>query len=238
MDQALTAAFAITLTGIAAGFVLLPGSPAIGIIGPGSLLLVVWYVFGSRAVLRHSAVMQATILETEIVLPTDAAGSAREAQPLSIRRAMWRFLLGTVMVSITAPIFAISSENAVELTGLSESFVGVVVLGIATSLPEAVASLAALRIQAYDLAVANLFGSNAANMLMFAPLDLLSSEPLLGSVQSVHAFTGLISIVMMALALGAIVLNAKRSLALLEPSTGLIVLTYVVSIAVVMGWGG
>ncbi len=239
LDQALTATFAITLTSIAAGFVLLSASPLVGIIGPGSVLLLAWYVVGSRAVLRHSAVMQATVVETEITTPTQPEPVQAAADPRGgLRSAVWRFALGTVVVCITAPIFAVSSQAAVELTGLTESFVGVVVLGVATSLPEAVASLAALRIQAYDLAVANLFGSNAANMLMFAPLDLLTPTPILASVGSIHAFTGLASIIMMALALGAIVLRAKRRLVLLEPSSGLIVLTYLVSIAIVMGWSG
>jgi cation:H+ antiporter len=239
LDQALAATFAITLTSIAAGFVLLGPSPAVGFVGPGSLILLVGYLVGSRAVLRHSAVMQATVVETEIT-PHQVAveGGEKPEIPVSMKKAIWHFILGAVIVSVTAPLFAISSESAVELTGLSESFIGVLVLGIATSLPEAVASLAALRIQAYDLAVANLFGSNAVNMLMFMPLDLVyTPSSILGAVGPVHAFTGLASIVMMAIALGAIVLRAKRTFALLEPSSGLIMLIYVVSVAVVMQWG-
>jgi cation:H+ antiporter len=48
---------------------------------------------------------------------------------------------------------------------------GTWLVGLATSLPELVTSLAAVRLRAYDLAVGNLFGSNALNMTIFAVLD-------------------------------------------------------------------
>ncbi len=235
LDQALPATFAIVLTSIAAGFVLLSAPPLLGTVGSGSLLLLAAYMVGSRVVLQHSVVVQATVVETEITPQTaDREDRSVEAGP-STARVVWKFVLGTVVVSVTAPLFAISAANAVELSGLTESFVGVLVLGVATSLPEAVASLAALKIRAYDLAVANLFGSNAINMVMFLPLDLLyAPSPILAIADPVHAFTGLASIVMMALALGAIVVRAKRTLGV---SSGLIVLTYLLSVFAVMRWG-
>ena len=235
LDQALTATFAISLTSIAAAFVLLSPSPVVGWVGPGSLLLFWAYVLGSRAVLRHSAVQ--TVVETEITPPLPA-GAKGLAKATSMRGAVVRFVLGAILVSVTAPLFALSAERAVELTGLSASFLGVLILGVATSLPEAVASLAAVRIKAYDLAVANLFGSNAVNMLMFLPLDLMyTSSSMFSALEPVHAFTGLVSILMMSLALSAIVLRAKRPAQGFEPDSVLIVITYVIALVVIMRWG-
>ncbi len=233
LDQTLSAAFAISLTAIAGGFVLLATPLSFGLFGPGSLLLLVAYLAGSRAILKHTLAAEAA---------GGAAGASLSPHPTaetagSMQKAVWMFLLGTVLVTVTAPIFAVSAEGAVELTGLTESFVGVIVLGVATSLPEVVTSLAALRIGAHDLAVGNLFGSNAINMVMFAPLDLVTPNPILAAVDPVHAFAGFASIVMMALALGAIGLRNRRKLTLLEPGSGLIILTYIVSVAMVMRWG-
>ena len=238
LDQALTATFAISLTSIAAGFVLFSSSSVVGWVGPGSLLLFVTYVLGSRAVLRHSSGVQQTVVETEITtLPSGKGGEESETRPIC--GAIIRFVIGAILVSVTAPLFAVSAENAVELTGLSASFLGVLVLGVATSLPEVVTSLAAVRIKAYDLAVANLFGSNAVNMVMFLPLDLMhTSSPILASVGPVHAFTGLVSILMMSLALTAIVLRARRPANGFGPDSVLIVVTYVVALGIIMGWGG
>ena len=229
LDQALSATLAISLTAMAAGFVLLATPLAIGRFGPGSVLLITTYLVGSRAILRH----------------TTAGDGGGEAAPdddpgpgWSLRKAAGIFVVGTVVVTVSAPVFGLAAEGAVELTGLTESFVGVIVLGVATSLPEVVTSLAALRIGAHDLAVGNLFGSNAINMVMFVPLDLLTPGSILAAVDPVHAFVGLASILMMGLALAAIALRSRRPLSLLEPSSGLIILTYIVAVVIVMGWGG
>ena len=229
LDQVLSATLAISLTAMAAGFVLLATPLAIGRFGPGSVLLITTYLVGSRAILRH----------------TTAGDGGGEAAPdddpgpgWSLRKAAGIFVVGTVVVTVSAPVFGLAAEGAVELTGLTESFVGVIVLGVATSLPEVVTSLAALRIGAHDLAVGNLFGSNAINMVMFVPLDLLTPGSILAAVDPVHAFVGLASILMMGLALGAIALRSRQRLSLLEPSSGLIILTYIVAVVIVMGWGG
>lgn len=229
LDQALSATLAITLTAMAAGFVLLATPLAVGRLGPGSLLLITTYLVGSRAILRHTASADGG---------EEPSPDADDGPEWSLRKAAGIFLVGTVVVTVAAPVFGLAAEGAVELTGLTESFVGVIVLGVATSLPEVVTSLAALRIGAHDLAVGNLFGSNAINMVMFVPLDLLTPASILATVDPVHAFVGLASIVMMGLALGAIALRSRRRLSLLEPSSGLIILTYVVSVMIVMGWGG
>ena len=230
LDQALSATLAISLTAMAAGFVLLATPLAVGRFGPGSFLLITTYLVGSRAILRHTTAGDGG---GEEAAPDDDGGPA-----WSLRKAAGIFLVGTVVVTVSAPVFGLAAEGAVELTGLTESFVGVIVLGVATSLPEVVTSLAALRIGAHDLAVGNLFGSNAINMVMFVPLDLLTPGSILAAVDPVHAFVGLASILMMALALGAIALRSRRRLSLLEPSSGLIILTYIVAVVIVMGWGG
>jgi hypothetical protein len=54
-----------------------------------------------------------------------------------------------------------SRESIVATSGVSQTFVGVSTLAVATSFPELVASLSAVRLGAFDLAVGNLFGSNA-----------------------------------------------------------------------------
>ena len=229
LDQALSATLAISLTAMAAGFVLLATPLAIGRFGPGSVLLITTYLVGSRAILRHTTAGDGG----GEAAPDDDAGPG-----WSLRKAAGIFLVGTVVVTVSAPVFGLAAEGAVELTGLTESFVGVIVLGVATSLPEVVTSLAALRIGAHDLAVGNLFGSNAINMVMFVPLDLLTPGSILVAVDPVHAFVGLASILMMGLALAAIALRSRRPLSLLEPSSGLIILTYIVAVVIVMGWAG
>ena len=72
---------------------------------------------------------------------------------------------------------------AAAAAGIEETIIGVVLVAISPSLPEFVASLAALRIDAHDLAVSKLFGSNVADMAVLVLFDAAYTPgPLLAAV--------------------------------------------------------
>jgi cation:H+ antiporter len=146
---------------------------------------------------------------------------------LSLSRALIRFTLASLAVLLVAPLFAASAERIALLTGLGSTFVGTWLVGLCTSLPEVVTSAAALRIGAVDLAIGNLFGSNAFNMAIFFAMDLAHPG---GSIFSVldpgHAISALIAVVLMAVGLAAIVLRGEGRVKLLEPGSTLMLLIY------------
>ncbi len=55
---------------------------------------------------------------------------------------------------------------------LGGSFVGSMFLALVTSLPELVATIGALRLKAYNMAMGNIFGSNIFNILILAIVDI------------------------------------------------------------------
>lgn len=67
-----------------------------------------------------------------------------------------RFALAAALLADAAPALALTTEEPAERSGISQSFLGVAPLATTTSLPELAASLAAVRLGAYDLAVGNL----------------------------------------------------------------------------------
>jgi cation:H+ antiporter len=169
--------------------------------------------------------------------PPVAAPESRESP--SLRRAIAGFAIASLVVLIAAPLFALSAKSLAELTGLAQSFVGTWLVGFATSLPELVTSLAAVRMGAYDLAVGNLFGSNAVNMVMFLPLDLAQEgRPFLATVSSVHVLSALVAIVLMAIGLATIVYRSKNRVAGLEPSSAVMLLVYLFGVGLVYLYGG
>lgn len=65
-------------------------------------------------------------------------------------------------------------------------------VAVVTTLPELGTSLAAVRLGAFDLAVGNLFDSNAVNMAAFLFTDLADAGgPLPGAIDSTHALIAL-----------------------------------------------
>ena len=95
--------------------------------------------------------------------------------------------------------------------GLGASFVGAFFLAITTSLPEIVASLAALRINAVDLAVSNIFGSNIFNIVALAFYDLVNVRgDLWQQLNPIHGFTAVAAALMTALAIVGLIYEATR----------------------------
>ena len=113
---------------------------------------------------------------------------------------------------------------------------GTWLVGLSTSLPELVSSFAAVRMGAFDLAVGNLFGSNAFNMAIFLPLDLAQPGPaIFASLDPGHAISALFAVVLMSLGLAAIVYRAERRFVMIEPDCLLMVVVYGLGIWLLYG---
>ncbi|MEZ5261243.1 MAG: hypothetical protein R2755_05565 [Acidimicrobiales bacterium] len=75
-------------------------------------------------------------------------------------------------ILVAAPVVALSAKQIADASGVEETFIGTTLLAVTTCCPSLVVALAAVRIEAHDLAVGNLFGSNAANMAVLLVLDI------------------------------------------------------------------
>jgi cation:H+ antiporter len=222
LDHALAASLAIALNALAVVLVVFRPQASFLSVGPGSLLLFVLYVGGTRAMFRHALRDGA---------PPAAAPDGDAAGPTgSLRQALRGFAVAALAVLAAAPAFAWSARGIAEVSGLGNTFVGTLLLGLATSLPEVVTSLAAVRMGAFDLAVGNLFGSNAINMALLLPLDLAQPGSLFAALDPGHALSGLFAVLLMSLGLAAIAYRAKRRFAMLEPDSALMIAAYACAI--------
>jgi cation:H+ antiporter len=219
-DHALMVCLAVLLTAVAAlGITTRPETLWFGI-SPVSIALLAVYAGGTWVVFRHVS-RQPGLADTSPV----------GAVPGALRRAVLQFVLAAVVILGAAPVFAWSAKGVAEITGLGATFTGTLLVGFATSLPELVSTLAAVRMGAFDLAVGNLFGSNAFNMVIFAVLDPATPDgPIYGAVRPEHVLTALSAIGLMCLGLAAIMYRAKRRFALIEPDSLLILAGYAASL--------
>lgn len=188
--HALSGVFSMGLTGIV-GIGLLTANLAPGWEFLG-VHLAVWvvafgYLLGVRIV----------FLDQQIVAAAAPEPSKSEADivPTPLWQAALGFAAAAMVVLFAGPYLAESAGTIAALTGLGNTFVGTTLVALCTSLPELAASVAAARMGAIDLAVGNVFGSNAFNMLLFFPLDLMQPGSLFAAVQPVHAISALAAIV-------------------------------------------
>jgi len=227
LDHALAASLGMIMTALAAVFVLAPVGLTLLGNGVEPLILLVVYVVGTLTIYRQG------VLRGDSA-KADTPAPATDTPPL--RAAIIRFGLAALAIVVVAPVFARTAERLAEVSGLGQTFVGTLLVGMSTSLPEVVTSVAAVRLKAFDLAVGNLFGSNAFNMLVFLPMELAhEGGPLFAALDSSHALTAFFAVVLMGIGLSAIVYRAERRWALVEPGSTLMIISYLAGLWVLYG---
>jgi cation:H+ antiporter len=207
LDHAIYACLGIVVTMLAAiALVVRPPAEVLGV-GVASLGIVAVYALGSFAAFRLTTTARAAGTAVEM------AGAAAHPvhEPGSLPRALASFAGAVAVIVLVAPRFAHVAEQVAVVTGLGTTFVGTWLVGLATSLPELVTSLAAVRLRAFDLAVGNLLGSNAINMTIFALLDPVHRDgPVLAAADPGHLLSALVVIGLMATAVGVLVAQSRR----------------------------
>lgn len=226
LDHALSAGLAMLLTGLAAFFILFGMDVKHAGVGLGSMILLVIYVLGMRVVFRQESVKRRQ-REHEAVVEAQAEETRRASRREELRRASLGFGAAALGLLVAAPFLAESANTIAELSGISTAFIGTSLVAITTSLPELVTAIAAVRIGAFDLAVGNLFGSNAFNMAAFVFVDVAyRGGPLFNAVSETHALTALWSILLMSTALMGIIYRVEKRYLLIEPDSLAIILAY------------
>jgi cation:H+ antiporter len=233
--HALSGMMTIQLAAIALLSMLVSPMPTIWLgveIGLGSVVLLFIYLGGSRLVYLD----QRLAARTETPGPDQAV--LIPAHPtMRLSHAIVGFGISSLVILIAAPYLSQAANQIAHLSGLSQSFVGTTLVAVSTSLPELVASIAALRMGAYDLAIGNVFGSNSFNMAMLAILDLFQSGSLLSVVAQIHVLTGVAVILITAVAIAGQLYRSESRIRILEPDALLVLLLSLVAMWLVYRLG-
>ena len=237
LEQALIASLAVIMTGLAGLCILVRHSLPAFQIGLGTIAIAVIYLFGMRVVFRQED-MRRRAEQIQRVLQKEKAVLDRPVINGSLRRAGWGFAAASAGMFVAAPLMAGSAMGIAAETGISSTFIGTSLVAIVTSLPEMVTTFAAVRLGAFDLAVGNLFGSNAFNMALLFVADLAYwNGPLLAAVDSTHAVTALVSMLLMTVGIMGIMYRAEKRFLLIEPDSALMIAGYLLGMGLIFSLG-
>jgi len=199
----LLAGVVILLAAIAAGSILagerLSGL-ALGWVGVPSIILLVVYLVAVRQIFRSERSQQQ-------VLP---------AGPLKYKgdstKAVWlKFALAAAAVIGAGIWLSFVGDEIAETYRLDTSFVGSLFLAIATSMPELVVAISALRLGAVDMAMADILGANMLDITHIFTVDLFYSKgAVLASVSRAHLITTVVTIVMSLIVIIGLRFRQKR----------------------------
>jgi cation:H+ antiporter len=205
-EHVLAAGFSILLLGVTgAGLVLShAGMPlAVGPTGLPTLMLLPLY-FVAMAVLHRYQRRNLVAFTTQ----------EPDAYPqLTMRQVSLRYATAALVVITAGVWLPYATAGIATQMSWHEGFAGIMLAAFATSLPELVVTLAALRLGAVDMAVGNIFGSNLFNMVVLATDDLLyAPAPLLSAVSPVHLVSTLVALMMTGIALIGLYYRSRQRL--------------------------
>jgi cation:H+ antiporter len=189
-DQAhiLTAGFGVVLIGFTGAAILFGRADlrlAFFHVGAYTPLIIIIYFVAMRA---------AFMLESRMPATQPVLDHARE---ISLTMAATRYLAAATVVAVAGIWLPFVGTEIADVLGLRTAFVGTLLIAGATSLPELVVILSALRFGALDLAISNLLGSNLFDVLILAIDDLAYLHgPLLSAVSPAHAVTAFAAVTM------------------------------------------
>jgi cation:H+ antiporter len=204
----LSAGFGVVLICIASVSILAGDLvPYLGWIGLYTPAIIVIYGVGIRSVFLFE--------KKKIVKFVDEMAQAVHYKDVTTREAVAKYLLNALVIIGAATWLPFIGDRLATATGLGQTFFGAVFVAMTTSLPELVVSIAALRIGAADMAIANLFGSNMFNIFILAIDDIFYLKgPLLADVSSTHAVTGLMAVLMTGIAIVSLAFRIERKVVL------------------------
>jgi cation:H+ antiporter len=179
---------------------------AIGWVGIDSLLLIALYFGGVWLIQREGRAntAAAVVVQPGPEFPT-------------LRRGAIGFVITAAVLVFVVPFLVDASSGIAELTGLGAGFIGTALLSVVTSLPELVAALAAMRMNAFDMAVGNLFGSSVFNMLALGLADFFFTDGrFLGEIDPNFALVGLLGLLLTNMALVGNLARVERKFLFIE----------------------
>jgi cation:H+ antiporter len=208
-------------------------TPAITIWGvhPITPLIVAIYVFGLHLVRRTQAKpMWLPRLTRQTVSDKPdkhSHGSTSNLWPWFTVMALVTGMAGWVLME--------AAKTIADQTGLSETVIGGLLTAFATSTPELVTTIAAIRIGALTLAVSNIFGTNCFNILVVAAADLgYVRGSIYHDMAPVQMIWGLVSILMAAILLLGLVRRETYGIGRIGFESVLILGVYTITLGMIV----
>jgi len=176
---------------------------AIGHVGLYTPILIGLYLLAMRSVFTYERDHREAFVE----------GAAERYPDVTLRAAIVRYIGAATIVVAAGVWLPFAGAELAEAMGWEKTFVGSLFVAAATSLPELVVTIAAVRIGAVNMAIANLLGSNLFNMLVLAIDDIFYRKgPLLWDVSPAHAFSAASAVIMAGLVIVSLLYRPSRRL--------------------------
>ncbi|WP_265518668.1 sodium:calcium antiporter [Nitratireductor luteus] len=158
----------------------------------------------------------------------DHGSSASDRESKTLRSLVVKTAGVAAIILVAGYVVAKSGEAIAEQTGLGSSFVGFVLVAIATSLPELSTALSAARRGLFTMAISDILGTNLINIAMIFLVDLLDTgEPVIGRMGPFAIFGALLAVVLTALFQAGVAERRDKAILRMGYDSLLVLIVYV-----------
>lgn len=199
---------------------------------PASIVIVAAYIFGARAavVLQDQPMWRPTQTDD-----TEPDRPDQEATKLRLTPLLLKFGVLALVLGIAGYVVAKTGAQISREFGISQTVVGALLTATATSLPELVTTLAAVRRGALQLAVGGIVGGNTFDVLFLSLSDVAYREgSIFHAMGDRDALLLVAGVLMTAILLMGLIMRDRRGIGF-EGTTILVVYAGVIALQIYLG---
>lgn len=223
-EQGYLIVVAVVLTGGAILFGGVKIGANVGEVGIGSIILLVLFVAGMWWVYMNR--------------PAADDGEA-EDPGMTLGKAWLMFGLVSLGVVISGFFLAWSTDEIAGITGIASSTLGILLVSLVTTMPEASSTIAAARMGAMDLGVAGLYGSCAFNVTILFYADPFFRNGVLGNqTEPAHFVAGGVAVGLMVAGLVLVLARNRVHALVARVVLAIMAATYIAGAVAVATVGG
>lgn len=116
---------------------------------------------------------------------------------LSLSAVIIRYIAAASVVIVTGVWLPMVAKQIAVIMHWQESFVGTLLVGFITTVPEMAVAVTAIRIHALDMAIGGIFGSNLMNNAILAVEDIVYKHgPIFSKISPVHTVSAVTALIM------------------------------------------
>ena len=161
----------VLLIGLLGSVVLTMAAPAFSLLAihPTSFVLLGLYLLATKFISKAES--KPMWQPTETPETVDEESSVADPEKYRLDRLLYTFAVLGLVVGTAGYFIAQTAVELADRTGISQSFIGSIGTSVATSLPELVVAITAVRRGALNLAVGNIIGGNTFDLLFLSFAD-------------------------------------------------------------------
>jgi len=171
-----------------------------------SILILISYLISVRTIFKFESKQRKFMEETE-----KEEKILAKYHHISLKKAGVLYAVYAAIIAGTGIWLAYIGADLARVLNLEQNFVGSLFLGFATTMPEITVSIAALRLGAKEMAVANMLGSNMFNMAIIFLNDVFYRKaPIFSAISGQNILPYFIVILMTIIVMAGLILKPKK----------------------------